>query len=82
MDYNITRRSFGQILGGVVLSGSSLIHSAITIPAGAPIETSESAIFPYGTRVYREPYLLLELLRSEMALLKKMGFTMIKILES
>ena len=81
MDYNISRRSFGQILGGAALSGSRLIRAALATPSGAPSEASGSAIFPFGTHVYREPHLPLEQLRADFPVLKRLGFTMIKIQE-
>jgi hypothetical protein len=82
MDDKMTRRSFGQILGGAALGGSRLIQSTLAAPFSAQPEESGAAIFPYGTHIYREPHLPLEQLRSDMALLKKMGFMMIKIQES
>ena len=82
MDHKITRRSFGQILGGVALGGSRLIPSTLAAPPAAQPQESGAVIFPYGTHIYREPHLPLDQLRSDMALLKKMGFTMVKIQES
>jgi hypothetical protein len=55
MDYKITRRSFGQILGGVALGGSRLVHTALGEPSAAQAAGSGTAIFPFGTHVYREP---------------------------
>ena len=82
MDNKITRRSFGQILGGAALGGSNLIHSTLAAPSVAQPQEIGAVIFPYGTHIYREPHLPLDQLRSDMALLKKLGFTMIKIQES
>ena len=41
-----------------------------------------AAIFPYGTHVYREPPLPFEAIEADLPLLKRLGFTMIKIQES
>lgn len=82
MDYKITRRSFAQILGGAALGGSHLIHNTLAAPSAAQPQETGAVIFPYGTHVYREPHLPLDQLRSDLSLLKKLGFTMIKIQES
>jgi beta-galactosidase len=82
MDDKITRRSFGQILGGVALGGSGLVRTALTEPSGAQAAGSGTVVFPFGTHVYREPHLPLDQLRSDFTLLRRLGFTMIKIQES
>jgi beta-galactosidase len=81
MAYDLTRRSFGQILGGAAFGGASLIHAALATPSAAPARTDESAIFPYGTHVCREPHLPLEQLRTDLPILKRLGFNMIHVQE-
>jgi len=39
-------------------------------------------VFPYGTHIYREPPLPMEQLEKDLPLLKRLGFTMVKIQES
>jgi beta-galactosidase GanA len=51
-------------------------------PSLSPSDADSRPIFPYGTHVYREPHLPLEQLRSDFALLKRLGFNMVKIQES
>ena len=81
MDYNLTRRAFTQILGGAAVTGSRLMQAALATPSGALAQANESPIFPYGTHVYREPHLPLEQFREDFPILKRLGFTMIKIQE-
>ena len=69
-------------MGGVALGGPRLLHSALATPSTPQPQESGAVIFPYGTHIYREPHLPLDQLRSDLALLKRMGFTMIKIQES
>jgi beta-galactosidase len=72
-----TRRSF--------LEACAALAAASQVPsAGAfPFDTERGRIiFPYGAQVYREPSLPLEQLRADFPLLKRLGFTMIKIQES
>ncbi len=82
MAENMTRRSFGKLVAGATLSGAQLVRAGFN---SHPIPLSDvggTTIFPYGTHVYREPHLPLEQLRSDLALLKRLGFNMIKIQES
>ena len=76
MGIRYTRRSFLETCAAVA-AGSPVSGWAfpVTGPGG-------QAIFPYGTHVYREPPLPLEQLRADFPLLKRLGFTMIKIQES
>lgn len=67
----ITRRSFGT------LCLSPLANGLFGSGTG-----SEGAVFPFGAHVYREPHLPLDQLRSDMGLLKRLGFTMVKVQES
>jgi len=82
MDTRITRRSFGQLLVSAALAGSPLLRNTLAASLDAPPQTVSPVVFPYGSHFYREPHLPLEQLRADMALFKKMGFTMIKIQES
>lgn len=68
----ISRRDF------VVLSGAaaaSTAFSPVLAAAGVPV-------FPYGTHIYREPPLSLEQLAADLPVLKRLGFSMVKIQES
>jgi beta-galactosidase GanA len=69
---NITRREF------VVMTGTAAAAWALQ-PACA---AGRTPIFPYGTHVYREPSLPLEQLAADLPILKKLGFSMVKIQES
>lgn len=67
----ITRRTFSAVASGAAAaSGMSLAAEDTRV------------VFPFGTHVYREPSLPLEQLRADFPILKKLGFTMIKIQES
>lgn len=69
-----TRRSFLKVCGSAAWAGRI---------AAFPVAAKDGrVIFPYGTHVYREPSLPLEQLRADLPLLKRLGFTMIKIQES
>lgn len=68
-----TRRRFASLTLGAA-AASILPRNSVAEPA--------PAVFPYGTHVYREPSLPLEQLRADFPVLKKLGFTMIKIQES
>ncbi len=50
------------------------------LASSAPVaaDPNGQTIFPFGTHVYREPSLTLEQLRSDFAVLKRLGFTMVK----
>jgi beta-galactosidase GanA len=72
-----TRRSFLEACAA--LATASQAPSATAFPFATE---SGRTIFPYGTHVYREPSLPLEQLRADFPLLKRLGFTMIKIQES
>ena len=65
----MTRRTFGCLAAAGALSR--------TLGANAA-----SPIFPFGTHVYREPHLPLDELRADFPVLKRLGFTMVKIQES
>lgn len=78
----ITRRSFTLLSGSSVLAHAGLFdtfraHCAVRADAA----TVNSTVFPYCTHVYREPHLPLEQLRHDFPILKRLGFTMIKIQE-
>ncbi len=67
----MTRRSFSALAGGVA-----------AVPGISLLAEESKTVFPFGTHVYREPSLPLEQLRADFPILKKLGFTMIKIQES
>ena len=67
----MTRRSFSALAGGVA-----------AVPGISLLADESKTVFPFGTHVYREPSLPLEQLRADFPILKKLGFTMIKIQES
>ena len=56
--------------------------SAQTLPGSVPAQRKGSEVFPYGTHIYREPPLPPEQLHADLPLLKRLGFTMVKIQES
>ncbi|MBV8774255.1 MAG: beta-galactosidase [Deltaproteobacteria bacterium] len=69
----MTRRSFLQSSSAALIaSGSYSAGAAQTIPQ----------VFPFGTHIYREPPLPAEQLHADLPLLKRLGFTMVKIQES
>ncbi len=73
----MTRRSFHSLTAGAML-GSAWARGTTLFGE----DSRQSAPFPYGTHVYREPSLPLEQLRADFPVLKRLGFTMIKIQES
>lgn len=78
----LTRRSFTLLSTGSILASSNLLGSWPafgSMSAGA--DPGIGAFFPYSTHVYREPHLPLEQLRHDFPVLKRLGFTMIKIQE-
>src|SRR5215472_16252477 len=81
MNSNMTRRSFGQFLAGAAVSARQLVRAALESPSLSASDAAGKTIFPYGTHVYREPHLPLEQFRHDFPILKKLGFTMIKIQE-
>ncbi len=70
----ISRRSFALTSAGLLLRPANRLAEAAQAPGGA--------VFPFGTHVYREPHLPLEQLRADFPLIKRLGFTMVKIQES
>ena len=64
----ISRRTFFAITGAAFASSS--------------LHASSPTVFPFGTHVYREPPLPLEQIAADLPLLKRLGFSMIKIQES
>ena len=67
----MTRRTFSTLLTGAALSPRPVAEAA-----------DRSVVFPYGTHVYREPSLPLEQLRADFPVLKRLGFSMVKVQES
>ena len=72
----ITRRSFTLLSTGAMLAQHGWVR-AIPLPAAA----TTPGTFPYSAHVYREPHLPLDQLRHDFPVLKRLGFTMIKIQE-
>lgn len=72
------RRSFLETCGAGLIGGLAA-ESAVGFPVKSP---DGKAIFPYGTHIYREPHLPLEQLHHDLPLLKRLGFTMVKVQES
>lgn len=58
-----------------------LARTAFTSPVPSATNANGNIVFPFGTHVYREPHLPLEQFRHDFPILKKLGFTMIKIQE-
>jgi beta-galactosidase len=81
MSGKISRRQFHALLAGTTLGGKSLQDSAFSEPAPVLSTSMNHSVFPFGTHVYREPHLPLEQLRHDLPILKRLGFTMIKIQE-
>ena len=73
----ITRRSFHLLSAGSILAQHRLLQG---LAFGDEL-ASAKAIFPYSAHIYREPHLPLEELRRDLPILKRLGFTMIKIQE-
>ena len=63
------------------LSGSGLAGSALYARAVPRLIPADLGRFPFGTHIYREPHRPLEELRRDLPLLKRLGFTMVKIQE-
>lgn len=81
MSEKMTRREFHTLVAGTTLAGKTLLASAYAPPAQASFGSNNATIFPFGTHVYREPHLPLEQFRHDFPILKRLGFTMIKIQE-
>jgi len=75
-----TRREFNSVLSGAVLSESILAGPRQQLAGSAA--GPENALFPYGTHIYREPPLPMDQLQADLPLLKRLGFSMVKIQES
>jgi beta-galactosidase len=73
----VTRRSFNTLTAGII-AGTGFSPTLQSAAANG----GNVASFPYGTHVYREPSLPLDQLRADFPVLKKLGFSMIKIQES
>lgn len=71
---DFSRREF------IALSGATA--AAASWPRQSYASVSRGAVFPYSTHIYREPPLPLEQIEADLPLLKKLGFTMIKVQES
>ena len=72
----LTRRDFHKIAGSL-FPAAGLLGASKADAASAP-----RFAFPCGTHIYREPPLPMEQLHADLPLLKKLGFTMVKIQES
>ena len=73
MNY-VSRREFNALM----LAGAGTIAASRIALAS---ETQAGSIFPYGTHIYREPSLPMEQMLSDLPLLKRLGFTLIKLQE-
>ena len=73
----MTRRTFSVLTAGLIAGAGS----ARSVPSASQ-SAQETFIFPYSTHVYREPSLPLEQLGADLPILKRLGFSMIKIQES
>ena len=76
----ISRRSFTLLTSGGILAGT-LLQDLLASPVPSAADAGGRTIFPYGAHVYREPHLPLEDFRHDFPILKRLGFTMIKIQE-
>lgn len=72
MQQALTRREFAALLAAGAVAAAHAVRG----------ETGEDAFFPFGAHVYREPHRGLDELRADMALLRRLGFTMVKVQES
>ena len=70
----VSRRDFNALLlasaGSIAVAGSNAASAA-----------ESNVIFPYGTHIYREPSLPMEQMLADLPLLKRLGFTLIKLQE-
>jgi beta-galactosidase GanA len=69
--HDLTRRTFGKAAAGGLFASAPGFGAA-----------ESASVFPYGTHIYREPPLPMEQLEKDLPLLKRLGFTMVKIQES
>lgn len=77
---HLSRRSFTLLSTAGLLAGAKLFPGWAAL--GATHDAGGSAaFFPYSTHVYREPHLPLDQIRHDFPVLKRLGFTMIKIQE-
>jgi beta-galactosidase len=82
MSREISRRAFNYMLtAGAALGMKSWPDGLLGSPALAAGDAKGKVIFPFGTHVYREPHLPLEQFRHDFPILKRLGFTMVKIQE-
>jgi beta-galactosidase len=75
----ISRRSFTLLASAGILGGE--IFPQVLPSSNVAPDDRASFTFPYGAHVYREPHLPLEQIRRDLPILKRLGFTMIKIQE-
>lgn len=68
----MTRREFGALAG----------LGAVAALRPGPLGAAEGGLFPFGAHVYREPHRPLDELRADLAILKRLGFTLVKVQES
>lgn len=81
MGRKISRRSFGLLMAGTASAGPRSMRALFASPVPAAADEEGKTVFPYGTHVYREPSLPLEQLRADFLILKRLGFTMVKLQE-
>jgi beta-galactosidase len=79
---NMTRRTFTLLSTGSLLAHPNLLRG-LSASGGVPADSDAGPVnfFPFSTHIYREPHLPLEQLRHDLPILKRLGFTMIKIQE-
>jgi beta-galactosidase len=82
MSREISRRSFNYLLAAGAALGTVPWSENLLEPTALVAGNVEGkVIFPFGTHVYREPHLPLEQFRHDFPILKRLGFTMVKIQE-
>ena len=77
----ISRRGFHQITAGTALGRLGFAKEMFAARGPAAAKPDGQIFFPYSTHVYREPHLPMEQFRHDFPVLRRLGFTMIKIQE-
>jgi beta-galactosidase len=77
----ISRRSFNFLSAGAAFGPAGIVKDLLASSVPAASDGNGHTIFPFGTHVYREPHLPIEQFRRDLPILKRLGFTMIKIQE-
>lgn len=79
MGRQLSRRSFGLVTASGALAGTGWLRRVLASSAPAAANPDGQIVFPYATHVYREPSLAPEQLRRDFPILKRLGFTMVKL---